>query len=93
MYKKNQTIIYMTGAELVAIISVSVGGLATILTTCFHSRCTTIDCWGIHCKRKLLDDEEKETLPLDTFEKEHNLKVNPEIKKILDNNIKDGTNL
>lgn len=83
----------MTGAELVAIISVSVGGLATILTTCFHSRCTTIDCWGIHCKRKLLDDEEKETLPLDTFEKEHNLKVNPEIKKILDNNIKDGTNL
>ena len=93
MYKKNQTIIYMTGAEVVAIISVSIGGLATILSTCFHSRCTTIDCWGVHCKRKLLDDEEKETLPLDTFEKEHNLKVNPEIKKILHSSIKDGINI
>lgn len=93
MCKKNQTIIYMT-AELVAIISVSIGGVATILTTCFHSRCTSIDCWGIHCRRKLMDDDEKkEETPLDTFEKEHNLKVNPEIKKILDNNIKDGTNL
>jgi len=83
----------MTGAEVVAIISVSIGGLATILSTCFHSRCTTIDCWGVHCKRKLLDDEEKETLPLDTFEKEHNLKVNPEIKKILHSSIKDGINI
>lgn len=83
----------MTGAEVVAIISVSIGGLATILSTCFHSRCTTIDCLGVHCKRKLLDDEEKETLPLDTFEKEHNLKVNPEIKKILHSSIKDGINI
>lgn len=93
MCKKNQTIIYMTGAEIVAIISVSVTGVATILTTCFHSRCTSIDCWGIHCRRKLMDDDEKQETPLDTFEKEHNLKVNPEIKKILDNNIKDGSNL
>ena len=83
----------MTGAEIVAIISVSVTGVATILTTCFHSRCTSIDCWGIHCRRKLMDDDEKQESPLDTFEKEHNLKVNPEIKKILDNNIKDGSNL
>ena len=83
----------MTGAELVAIISVSIGGVATILTTCFHSRCTSIDCWGIHCRRKLMDDDEKQESPLDTFEKEHNLKVNPEIKKILDNNIKDCTNI
>tara|TARA_R100001463_G_scaffold3667_1_gene14641 strand:- start:303 stop:479 length:177 start_codon:yes stop_codon:yes gene_type:complete len=50
----------MSGAEIVAIISVSVGGLVSLLTTCFHSRCTTIDCYGIKCKRKLLDDEEKE---------------------------------
>lgn len=77
----------MTGAEIVAIISVSVGGLATILTTCFHSRCTTIDCWGIHCRRKLMDDDEKEESPLHTFEKQHNLEVNPEIKKILHNSI------
>ena len=84
----------MTGAEIVAIISVSIGGLASILSTCFHSRCTSIDCWGIHCKRKLMDDDEKkEESPLEKFEKEHNLKVNPEIKKILDNNIKDGTNI
>jgi len=83
----------MVGAEVVAIISVSIGGLVTLLSTCFHSRCTTIDCWGIHCKRKLLDDEEKETLPLDTFEKEHNLKINPEIKKILHSSIKDGINI
>ena len=87
MYKKNQTIIYMVGAEVVAIISVSIGGLVTLLSTCFHSRCTSIDCWGIHCKRKLLDDDEKETLPLDNFEKENNLKVNPEIKKILHSSI------
>ena len=77
----------MTGAEIVAIISVSIGGAVSLLTSCFHSRCTTIDCWGIHCKRKLLDDDEKETLPLDTFEKEHNLKINPEIKKILHSSI------
>ena len=50
----------MVAAEVVAIISVSIGGLVTLLSTCFHSRCTTIDCWGIHCKRKLLDNEEKE---------------------------------
>jgi len=87
MCKKNQTIIYMIGSEIVAIISVSIGGLATILTTCFHSRCTTIDCWGIHCRRKLLDNDEKEELPLDTFEKQNNLKVNPEIKKILHSSI------
>ena len=84
----------MTGAEIVAIISVSVGGAVSLLTSCFHSRCTSIDCWGIHCKRKLLDDDEKkEETPLEKFEKEHNLKVNSEIKKILDNNIKDGTNI
>ena len=83
----------MTGAEIVAIISVSVGGAVSLLTSCFHSRCTSIDCWGTHCKRKLLDDDEKQESTLDTFEKENNLKVNPEIKKILDNNIKDGTNL
>ena len=83
----------MTGAEIVAIISVSVGGAVSLLTSCFHSRCTSIDCWGIHCKRKLLDDDEKQESQLDTFEKENNIKVNPEIKKILDNNIKDGTNL
>ena len=57
----------MTGAEIVAIISVSVTGVATILTTCFHSRCTSIDCWGIHCRRKLMDDDEKQETPLDTF--------------------------
>ena len=77
----------MTGAEVIAIISVSVGGLVTLLSTCFHSRCTTIDCLGVHCKRKLLDEEEQDETPLDTFEKNNNLIINPEIKKILHSSI------
>jgi hypothetical protein len=49
----------MLGGEIVAIISVSIAGCATLLTTCFHSRCVTIDwCWGgIKCTRKVIDDE------------------------------------
>ena len=49
----------MTGAEVVAIISVSIGGLVSLLTSCFHSRCTTIDCWGIKCKRKVIEDDKE----------------------------------
>ena len=49
----------MTGAELVAIISVSVGGIATLLSTCFHSRCSEIDCWGVKCKREVLEGDGK----------------------------------
>ena len=49
----------MTGAEIVAIISVSIGGAVSLLTSCFHSRCTTIDCWGIKCKRKLIEDDKE----------------------------------
>ena len=48
----------MTGAEIVAIISVSVGGLATLLSTCFHSRCTRIKTPCIECERQLLDETE-----------------------------------
>jgi len=47
-----------SGAETVAIISVSVSGLATLLSTCFHSRCTSIRTPCISCDRKLLDEEE-----------------------------------
>ena len=49
----------MTGAEIVAIISVSVGGAVSLLTSCFHSRCTNIDCWGIKCKRKVIEDDKE----------------------------------
>ena len=49
----------MTGAEIVAIISVSIGGAVSLLTSCFHSRCTTINCWGIKCKRKLIEDDKE----------------------------------
>jgi len=49
----------MTGAEIDAIISVSIGGAVSLLTSCFHSRCTTIDCWGIKCKRKLIEDDKE----------------------------------
>lgn len=59
----------MSGAEVVAIIAVSVSGLATLLTTCFHSRCTDIDCWGIKCKRELLkNNEEVEARPFNNLQ-------------------------
>ena len=50
----------MTGAEVVAIISVAAGALATLLTTCFHSRCTKVKTPCFECDRKLYDDEELE---------------------------------
>ena len=46
----------MTGAELIAILSVAITGFTTILTTCFHSRCSEIDCWGVKCKRKVMSE-------------------------------------
>lgn len=49
----------MTGAEVVAIISVSAGALTTLLSTCFHSRCTTINTPCIKCERKVLDEEDE----------------------------------
>ena len=50
----------MTGAEVVAIISVSAGALTTLLSTCFHSRCTSINTPCIKCERKVLDENEDE---------------------------------
>lgn len=50
----------MTGAELVAVISVSVGGLATLLSTCFHSRCTKINTPCISCERQVMEENEKD---------------------------------
>ena len=50
----------MTGAEAVAIISVSVGGLATLLSTCFHSRCTKINTPCISCERQVMEENEKD---------------------------------
>lgn len=50
----------MTGAEVVAIISVSVGGLATLLSTCFHSRCTKINTPCISCERQVMEENEKD---------------------------------
>ena len=49
----------MTGAEVVAIISVSIGSAVSLLTSCFHSRCTDINCWGIKCKRKVIEDDKE----------------------------------
>jgi len=49
----------LTGAEVVAIISVSVGGLATLLSTCFHSRCTKINTPCISCERQVLDENKE----------------------------------
>ena len=52
----------MTGAEIVAIISVSAGALTTCLATCFHSRCSKLKlCWGgIECDREVMDADEIE---------------------------------
>ena len=46
----------MSGAEIVAVISVSIAGLSSLLATCFHSRCSDIDCWGVKCKREVLKE-------------------------------------
>ena len=51
----------MSGAEVVAIISVSAGALTTLLSTCFHSRCTKINTPCVSCERQLIEeDKEKE---------------------------------
>jgi len=49
----------MTGAEVIALISVSIGGAVSLLTSCFHSRWTTIDCWGIKYKKKLIENNKE----------------------------------
>ncbi len=50
----------MTGAEVVAIISVSAGALTTLLSTCFHSRCTKINTPCINCERQVIEEKEQE---------------------------------
>ena len=46
----------MTGPEIIAIISISITGIATLMSTCFQSRCTEIDCLGIKCKRDVINE-------------------------------------
>jgi hypothetical protein len=50
----------MSGAELIAIISVSATSLAGLLTSLFHSismsRCSEIGCCGCLCKREVLSE-------------------------------------
>ena len=74
---------------LVAILGTTVSG---ILTTLFASRCSKIKCCCMQCDREVIHNKDEiiET-PLEKFEKQHNLTVNPEIKKILDSNISKGT--
>ena len=51
----------LTGAELVAVLTVSISGFATIITSCFHgtsmSRCKRIDCWGVVCDREVISED------------------------------------
>jgi hypothetical protein len=49
----------MSGAEVVAVISVSIAGLTSLMATCFHSRCSDIDCWGIKCKREVMKEPQE----------------------------------
>lgn len=67
----------MTGAEVVAIISVAAGALATLLTTCFHSRCTKIKTCCFECDRKLYDEDEVEK-----HRKNNNINI-PKINNII----------
>jgi len=52
----------MTGAEVVAIISVSIAGATTLLSTCFHSRCTNISTPCISCDRELMKEKTDEVI-------------------------------
>ena len=51
----------MSGAEIIAIISVSATSLGGLLTSLFHamslSRCSEIGCCGCRCKRDVLSEE------------------------------------
>tara|TARA_X000001316_G_C919417_1_gene33527 strand:- start:898 stop:1131 length:234 start_codon:yes stop_codon:yes gene_type:complete len=51
----------MSGAEIIAIISVSATSLGGLLTALFHSmslsRCSEIGCCGCRCKREVLSEE------------------------------------
>jgi hypothetical protein len=51
----------MSGAEIIAIISVSATSLGGLLTALFHSmslsRCSEIGCCGCRCKRDVLSEE------------------------------------
>jgi len=64
----------MTGAEIVAIISVSIAGATTLLSTCFHSRCTNIRTPCISCDRELIKTDN------DTEEEDKNVVVAKEVK-------------
>ena len=51
----------MSGAEIIAIISVSATSIGGLLTALFHSlslsRCSEIACCGCMCKRQVLSEE------------------------------------
>lgn len=51
----------MSGAEIIAIISVSATSLGGLLTALFHSmslsRCSEIGCCGCRCRRDVLSEE------------------------------------
>jgi len=64
----------MTGAEIVAIISVSIAGATTLLSTCFHSRCTNIRTPCISCDRELIKTDNY------TEEEDKNVVVAKEVK-------------
>ncbi len=48
---------------LPTILSLSFGGIIGIISQIQHSKCISIDCWGIKCIRKITkEDEEEEPL-------------------------------
>jgi len=68
--------------EIIALVSVIGTTFSGILTVLFHSRCSKIKCGCIECDREVIHT--KEETDLDRFEKENNVKINPEIKEVLE---------
>jgi len=42
------------------VLSLSFGGIIGIISQIQHSRCISIECWGIKCIRKIPEEEEEE---------------------------------
>lgn len=63
------------GGEVIAIISVSISGVTTILTTCFHSRCKKISTPCISCEREIKEEKIIESNNINKYDKIKNINI------------------
>jgi len=55
----------MDALILPTVLSLSFGGIIGIISQIQHSKCVSINCWGIKCIRKLdKEDEDKQDIKL-----------------------------